>query len=86
LAEQIGQWKLGVLPAPRIGQVLGDEITKLKRSSSSRTRIRPPSEVTRDPWKSTFNEALKEAEMARFVFHPLGVDLQSVFIVLKPHK
>jgi hypothetical protein len=28
-------------------------------SSNSRTEIRPPSEVTRDPWKSTFNEALK---------------------------
>ncbi len=27
------------------------------RSSNSRTRIRPPSEVTRDPWKSTFKEA-----------------------------
>jgi len=31
------------------------------RSSNSRTRTRPPSEVTRDPWKSTFKEALKES-------------------------
>ena len=34
---------------------------KPKRSSSSRTRIRPPSEVTRDPWKSTFKEPLNES-------------------------
>src|ERR1019366_6070929 len=31
------------------------------RSSNSRTRTRPPSEVTRDPWKSTFKVALKES-------------------------
>ena len=37
--------------------MLGDVIAEAKRSSSSRIRIRPPSEVTRDPWKSTFNEA-----------------------------
>src|SRR3990170_1670447 len=34
---------------------------KPNRSSSSRTRIRPPSEVTRDPWNSTFNAGLKES-------------------------
>jgi hypothetical protein len=32
-----------------------------KRSSNSRTKSRPPSDVTRDPWKSTFNEGLKES-------------------------
>jgi hypothetical protein len=31
------------------------------RSSSSRTKIRPPSEVTRDPWKSILRETLKES-------------------------
>jgi hypothetical protein len=28
LAEQIGQWELGVLPAPRIAQVFGDEFAE----------------------------------------------------------
>jgi hypothetical protein len=28
LAQQVRQWKLRVLPAPRVGQVLGDEITE----------------------------------------------------------
>lgn len=32
-----------------------------KRSSSSRTTIRPPSDVTRDPWESTFKELLNES-------------------------
>jgi len=32
-----------------------------KRSSNSRTRIKPPSEVTREPWKSTFKEALNDS-------------------------
>ncbi len=32
-----------------------------RRSSSSRTRIKPPSEVTRALWKSTLNERLKES-------------------------
>jgi hypothetical protein len=32
-----------------------------KRSSNSRTKSRPPSEVTRDPRKSTFKEGLKES-------------------------
>jgi len=27
-----------------------------KRSSNSRTKSKPPSEVTREPWKSTFLE------------------------------
>lgn len=30
-------------------------------SSNSRTRNKPPSEVTRDPWKLTFKEALNES-------------------------
>src|SRR6202790_4681595 len=40
------------------------------RSSNSRIRIRPPSEVTRDPWKSTFNEALNESWNGWFCFSP----------------
>src|SRR5262249_40042676 len=37
----------------------------------SRTRIKPPSEVTRDPWKSTLR--MKQAGTTCFVFHPSGV-------------
>jgi hypothetical protein len=48
LAQQIGHWKLGVLPAPRITQVLGDRFAEARRSSNSRTRSKPPSEVIRD--------------------------------------
>ncbi len=32
-----------------------------KRSSNPRTRIGPPSDATRDPWKSTFKELLNES-------------------------
>ncbi len=35
--------------------------SKPNPSSNSRTRISPPSEVTREPWKSTLREALKES-------------------------
>ena len=31
------------------------------RSSNSRTTIRPPSEVTRDPWRWTFSEVLNDS-------------------------
>jgi hypothetical protein len=52
---------LGVLAAPRIAQVLGDEIAKaqsfIELSYRNETAIR----VTRDPWKSTLREALKES-------------------------
>ena len=61
LPKHIGQRKLGVLAAARVAQMLFNEPPKPSRSSNSRTRISPPSEVTRDPWKSTFREALKES-------------------------
>ncbi len=32
-----------------------------KRSPNSRTKSRPVSEVTRDPWKSTFKDGLNES-------------------------
>ena len=32
-----------------------------RRSSNSRTKSKPPSEVTREPWKSTFKEGLNES-------------------------
>ena len=32
-----------------------------KHSSNSRTSNRPPSDVTREPWKSTFKQGLKES-------------------------
>ena len=34
---------------------------KPNRSSNSRTRMTPPSEVTRDPWKSNLSVGLKES-------------------------
>ena len=54
------------------------------RSSSSRMRISPPSEVTRDPWKSTFNKSLKLSWNGLFSFSPLGVDLLSALSAFKP--
>ncbi len=60
LPQQVSQRQLGVLP-PRVGQVLLGKFANPGRSSNSRTRIRPPSEVTRHPWKSTFKEASKES-------------------------
>jgi hypothetical protein len=53
------------------------EIRSLKpnRSCSSRTRIRPPSEVAREPWNSTFDAALNETsthdDRARVPWEPL---------------
>ncbi len=55
-----------------------------KRSSNSRTRIKPPLEVTLDPWKATFNEALKVSETADFVSHPFGVNLRKAMLMLEP--
>jgi hypothetical protein len=61
LPKQIGQRKLGVLAAAGVAQMLFDELSQAERSSNPRTRIRPPSEVIREPWKSTFKAALKES-------------------------
>jgi hypothetical protein len=60
LPDQIGERALGVR-TPRVGQVLRDEIAEAQRFVESRTRTSPPSEVTRDPWNSTFNVGLKES-------------------------
>jgi len=61
LPKQIGQGKRGVLAAARVAQMLFNEPPKPSRSSNSRTRISPPSEVTRDPWESIFEAAWKES-------------------------
>jgi hypothetical protein len=63
LPQQVRKRQLGVLP-PRVGPAAAGcsmSLLNPRRSSNSRTRIRPPSEVTRDPWKSTFKEALNES-------------------------
>ena len=60
LPHEVGQRQLGVLSA-HVGQVPFNKLPKPKRSSNSRTRTNPPSEVTREPWKSTFNELLNES-------------------------
>jgi hypothetical protein len=43
-----------------------------KRSSNSRSSSRPPAEVTRDPWKSTLNEELKESRKDWLCCSPTG--------------
>ena len=75
---------MGVPAAARIAQVPGDEIAQAQSFIRLAHQDEAPSEVTRDPWKSTFSEALKGAETARFVSHSLGVDLQSIFMRLGP--
>src|ERR1017187_70223 len=59
---------------PRRASVRLSEISSLspRRSSSSRTTNKPASDVTRDPWKSTFREELKEKWKGRFWFSPIG--------------
>ena len=57
---------------------------KPRRSSSSRTRTNPPSEVTRESWKSTFNELLNKTERADFVSHPQPVHPRTAPISSKP--
>ena len=49
LPQQVGKRKLRVLATSGIGQMLLDQFSKPESLSSSRTRIRPPSEVTREP-------------------------------------
>jgi hypothetical protein len=61
LPQQIGQRQLHVLAPARIGQVPFHECAQAQSSSSSRTRIKPPSEVTRAPWNSTRRELLNES-------------------------
>jgi hypothetical protein len=61
LAEQIGERKLGVLPAPRITQVLGDQFaeaqTFVQLAHQNQTAVGGDSRT----WKSTFREVLKES-------------------------
>src|ERR1039458_5678495 len=59
---------------PRRASVRLSEISSLspRRSSSSLTTNKPASDVTRDPWKSTFREELKEKWKGRFWFSPIG--------------
>ena len=54
----VGHRQLRVLAAPVVHDVFGDERAQSTRSSSSRTSRRLPSEVTRDPWKSTFKQGI----------------------------
>ncbi len=61
LAQQVRERKLRVLPRRESVRCWAIGSPKPSRSSSSRTRIKPPSDVTRDPWKSIFNVALKES-------------------------
>jgi alpha-tubulin suppressor-like RCC1 family protein len=58
----VGYHNLAILPKPVSITVTPPSATISAGSAQrSRTRIRPPSEVTRDPWKSTFRQALKES-------------------------
>jgi hypothetical protein len=67
LSDQVGERELGAR-APRVGEVLRDQVAEppaccrqANRSSSSRRRMSPSSEVTRDPWKSIRSLELKES-------------------------
>ena len=82
LAQQVRQRQPCILP--QSGQVLFDEFTEPLTFVNSRTRIRPPSEVTRDPWKCTLHEGGRKAERAVLVSYPLAVNLRSASIRLKP--
>jgi hypothetical protein len=54
------------------------------RASHSRTSSRPPSEVTREPWKSPSASRCKRAEKADSVAHPGGLILRNLFIAFDP--
>jgi hypothetical protein len=62
----------------------GDVLTLTALGGSSRTTSRPPSEVTREPWKTTFNQPLIERhltdERARNAqLSPIDLVRQSVY-------
>jgi hypothetical protein len=48
---------------PRRSSIMFSPMSALnpRRSSNSRTKSKPPAEVTREPWKSTFKEGLNES-------------------------
>ena len=60
LPQQVSKGQRGVLPRESV-KCCWMSSPNPRRSSNSRTRIRPPSEVTRDPWNPTFKEALNES-------------------------
>jgi hypothetical protein len=61
LSQEVAERQLDV-PAPRESiNYRCMSALKPRRSSSSRTRIKPPSEVTRARWKSTRRELLNES-------------------------
>ena len=61
LPQQVGQRQLDILAPRESLKCRSTSSLKPRRSSSSRTRTNPPSEVTREPWKSTLNELLNES-------------------------
>ena len=61
LTQQVGQRKLRVFAPAGVVKCCAMSSPKIRRSSNSRTTIRPPSELTRDPWESIFREVLKES-------------------------
>ena len=54
LPQQIGQRELLVHALSRVAEMLLNQFSETEPFVQSRTKIRPPSEVTCDPWKSTF--------------------------------
>jgi hypothetical protein len=61
LPQQVRQRQLDILAPPRIAQVMVHEFAQAETLVHSRTRTNPPSEVTREPWKSTFSELMNES-------------------------
>jgi hypothetical protein len=58
--QQVRERQLRVLSPPTIHDVFEDKLNP-KRSSNSRTKSRPLSEVTREPWNSTLKDGLNES-------------------------
>ena len=85
LAEQIGERKLGVLPAPRITQVLGDQFAEAQPFIQLAHQNEAPVGGDARSLEIDLQRSVKrELKWLDFVSHPLGVVLRSVFITFKP--
>jgi hypothetical protein len=60
-SQQVRERQLSVLAAPGIHDVFDDERTQSQTFIQLAHQSRPLSEVTREPWKSTFKDGLNES-------------------------
>jgi hypothetical protein len=61
LLQKIGQRELLFHAWPQVAEVFLDELFQTQSFIQLADQNKPPSEVARDPWKSTFNEALNKS-------------------------